>query len=103
MKPINEYTLQECLEEIRPKTMEVSLPGYKRLADLADRIHELTRWIPVGERLPTEEDADENGAVFAHAIRRKHAPTTDAWYWDAVTEIGIGSHKPTHWRRIDKP
>jgi hypothetical protein len=97
MKPINEYTLQECLEEVKFLEAEFWEYGCDD-APLASRIHELTRWIPVEERLPTFEDADkQDGCV-------------DVW----SSFEGVGFRKKleyqlvkhtrcTHWQRINRP
>ena len=53
MKPIEEMNLAECLEEVELLNGVYEYDGPTRLAL---RINELTRWIPVEERLPTEED-----------------------------------------------
>jgi hypothetical protein len=71
MKPIDQMTLAECLNELRAR------PRYNRL--LADRIHDLTRWIPVSERMPTGAD----GLVRC-------------WYKENSWEF-------THWQRITPP
>jgi hypothetical protein len=49
MKEISEYTLKECLEEVE---MLHGGYGFRDPEKLADRIHNLTRWIPVSERMP---------------------------------------------------
>jgi len=68
---------------------------------LADRIHDLTRWIPVSERMPTEGDYSEAGQIHL---------------WDAEFGICRVYHKDiahdflkriplefTHWQRITSP
>jgi hypothetical protein len=97
MKPINEYTLQDCLNSILKADMIL------HRHELANRIHDLTRWIPVGERLPTDEDADENGHVSVTAVQEATGKTfIESWSWDWV-EDGVWGYTITHWRRIDKP
>ena len=104
MKPINEMTLAECLDHAD------HLLHWDERGDNVDtvkeclaHIRELTRWIPVKERLPTQEDADHNNSVFVQTTHRSGYQQTDVWFWDAVTPEPIGGHTPTHWRRIDKP
>lgn len=41
------------------------------------------KWIPVTERLPTIEDATEQGAVLAWEVSVKH---WDIWAWDCVRD-----------------
>jgi hypothetical protein len=107
MKPINEYTLQECLDAM--KRIDADLLEYGYHEALSDRIHSLTRWIPVSERLPTEEDVmntnDDihsymNGLVLwlvAHESGRLDY-VLSKWYMPPSTY-----NKLLAWRRIDKP
>jgi hypothetical protein len=55
MKEISEYTLKECLEEVE---MLHGGYGFRDPEKLADRIHELTRWIPVSDK-EIEQVADD--------------------------------------------
>lgn len=68
MKPIKEMSLVECLDFLRdPKGFGVGnlqMVSAITCAKIADRIEELTRWVPVSERLPTKEDGDERGFVL---------------------------------------
>jgi hypothetical protein len=56
------------------------------------------RWIPVEERLPTEEDADENGRVLWY-FKDQYQQTLmrDMPRWKMSYE------RVTHWRRSDNP
>lgn len=77
MKPINEMSLQECLELLRQKRFPMVMPDgnvfhgmfdHEDRIAIADRIDELTRWIPVSEQMPTEKDSDNlslTGCVYA--------------------------------------
>jgi hypothetical protein len=47
MKPISEMTLAECIEALKEMETPDIRRGWNR--QLANRIEELTRWIPVGE------------------------------------------------------
>jgi hypothetical protein len=65
---------------------------------LESRINSLEaerRWIPVSERLPTEEDADKYGEVMW--FYRKNGAVIAGWgvYRDSV--------HVTHWKRITPP
>jgi hypothetical protein len=51
MKPIDQMTLSECLDELH------AVSRYNR--PIIDRIHDLTRWIPVSEKKPTIEDGQQ--------------------------------------------
>jgi hypothetical protein len=114
MKPINEYTLQECIERLRElpdgtvddacdKVMLPHLPWIFDVAvALADRIEELTRWIPVSERLPTEEDADQHGYVL---VRDADNESSGETYHSMVQWDNVGKFEHfytiTNWKRID--
>ena len=53
----------------------------------------LPRWIPVTERLPTKEDADKHGRVWA-IHKRFHS---DAWNWETVRDY---PEEFTHWMHL---
>lgn len=92
-KPINEMSLTECLDEIRTYAFFLEDP---ELEEVADRIHELTRWIPVSERLPTKEDADDFGFVEWYI----GPPNNERISWAPFYPHSRGA---THWRRIETP
>lgn len=50
----------------------------------------IQRWIPVTERLPTEEDADDDGFVFAYTA--EHKKIIARW-----TDVCRFSDFVTHW------
>lgn len=79
----------------RLQTAAVSASSLLRLADelIANGVT-VQRWIPVEERLPTEDDADERGNVLViHPKGHKNF-----WRWDFV-------HSPivTHWMPLPEP
>jgi hypothetical protein len=93
MKPINEMNLTECISGLRNETKgDVWNMGQREIIELTDRIHELTRWIPVEERLPTEgNDGYWVLAITKRGVhKRLHPSRVRAFYF-------------THWRRIDRP
>ena len=110
MKPINEWTLRECILAIKHGAPTDNFEGGTAkiqlspvmIIDVADRIHDLTRWIPVGERMPTEADADRHGYVI---IREVENESPNRVYHAMVQWNDIG--KPdyfctvTDWKRID--
>lgn len=99
MKPINEMSIQECLDTLRHSDTPLA-DAY----EVADRIHDLTRWIPVEERLPAKEDGDENGRVLVCSIDLRYDTRYyESWVFDMVSVEGGTQWLPTHWRRIDKP
>jgi hypothetical protein len=127
MKPINEMSLAECIDALEEITNQAYSTAYSRGHEdtvdggyvyvlpidsdsyfrddaiefwkpLASRIHDLTRWIPVEERLPTEADADENGRVLWY-FKDQYQQTLmrDMPRWKMSYE------RVTHWRRSDNP
>ena len=54
------------------------------------------KWIPVSERLPTEEDADEKGRVYA--ISEGAYPRM--WQWKMVDRY---PECFTHWYKLPEP
>jgi hypothetical protein len=96
MKPINEYTLQDCLNSILKADMIL------HRHELANRIRELTRWIPVEERLPTEADADQHGYVL---VRDADNESSGETYHSMVQWDNVGKFEHfytiTNWKRID--
>lgn len=110
MKPINEYTLNECLESL----MDITAFDLENAFNerLAQRIHYLTRWIPVSEWLPTEEDVGRRFLVWLNGIQTDACIADGVIYvWDdEVSNSGWSEYKKddyrtafTHWKRIDKP
>jgi hypothetical protein len=96
MKPINEYTLQDCLNSILKADMIL------HRHELANRIRELTRWIPVEERSPTEADADQHGYVL---VRDADNESSGETYHSMVQWDNVGKfphfYTITDWKRID--
>jgi hypothetical protein len=95
MKPSDQMSLAEALAQMRNTVL------LKSEMELCDRIHDLTRWIPVSERMPTEGDYSEAGQIHL---------------WDAEFGICRVYHKDiahdflkriplefTHWQRITSP
>jgi len=68
--------------------------GLLRIADRMDKLHDLTRWIPVSERMPTEEDADTRGKVMWYFWGEHY----ESRYWNLRSDYGA-----THWKRITPP
>jgi hypothetical protein len=93
MKPISEMTLPECLDML--KTASV----WGDLVHISNRIHDLTRWIPVEERMPTEDDGyfiqwwidddreiGDELAYFPHPeVGYYHVPPKGATDWKRIT------------------
>jgi hypothetical protein len=106
MKDIKDMNLAELADQIERK-LDVPMGEDLVQYDIADRlyaIHDLTRWIPVSERLPTREDADAEGYVWVSAIQITMGDrANDSWLWSEVSLDGGIAYKPTHWKRITPP
>jgi hypothetical protein len=96
MKDIKDMNLAEAIKALRD--VDVITRGYQcnydAIVELADRIHDLTRWIPVSERMPTEEDRD----VLAWYATKYPFATLVNWY-----EFPLNNNSVTHWKRITPP
>jgi hypothetical protein len=99
MKAIDEMSLAECLGEVK---LLNGVYGYNDPSLLADRIHDITRWIPVEERLPTEADADQHGYVL---VRDADNESSGETYHSMVQWDNVGKFEHfytiTNWKRID--
>jgi hypothetical protein len=88
MKDIKDMNLAEAITALRD--VDVITRGYQcnyeAIEELADRIHDLTRWIPVSEKFPTAADADESGKVMIYRITTKsqRASAKSLYDWGMV-------------------
>ena len=55
------------------------------------------KWIPVTERLPTEEDANEEGLVL---VRNIGCPQYEAMDWD---QVKMFRSRISHWMPLPEP
>jgi hypothetical protein len=107
MKEIKDMNLAECINRLRELpdgTIEDQfdmrdLPWIFDVAEeLADRIHELTRWIPVSERMPEEGDANQEGYVEFWSTKYG-----SSYYYKYESMPKIIEPELTHWKRITPP
>ena len=89
MKPIEQMNLAELAEIMAPYS-----DLKERIINRLRVIHEETRWIPVSERMPTEEDADTRGKVMWYFWGEHY----ESRYWNLRSDYGA-----THWKRITPP
>ena len=95
MKEFKIMSLTECIDALRDQTKgDVWGMGHRDVIEITDRIEELTRWIPVSERMPTAEDVDEHGEVLAWS------PDPHITYTASCIPL---SHHFTRWQRITPP
>jgi hypothetical protein len=95
MKPVNEWTLQECYAYLREMIwLDVNRGNH---LEVIDQMESLTRWIPVEERLPDDGETvlcfSEYGAQKCEYIEGVGFVAPSLGCIDGVT----------HWRRIDRP
>jgi len=98
MKPIDQMTLPEVKEEIEKYAFVID---NSRLYSLLDQLDELTRWIPVSERMPTEEDG-----YFIKWWIDDDREIGEALAYFPQPEVGYYHTPPkgaTHWQRITPP
>jgi hypothetical protein len=67
MKKVEEMNLAECLEFLREYGYDFILTEGNH--ELADRIHDLNRWISVDERWPETEDVFGKVLVYSNCGR----------------------------------
>ena len=97
MKDIDKMNLAELADAIW--TMDIENWHVRdKLVPRLRAIHDLTRWIPVEERYPTEKDADRHGYVLWWSEDEVALPV--AHYWDFT---GVPKYHFTHWQRITPP
>ena len=95
---INEMTRDQVIETIRiahqlEHLLDEPIPLPEILRQLSERVDDLTRWIPVEERLP------EKGDAFSDYVLTIRFSDIQLHHWEDVTRKGGF----TYWRRIDKP
>jgi hypothetical protein len=93
MKDIRHMNLAELANKLCD-LHEGDTVGLLRIADRMDKIHDLTRWIPVEERMPTQEDKD----VLAWYATEYPFAVLVNWY-----EFPMNNRSVTHWKRITPP
>jgi hypothetical protein len=102
MKKVEEMNLNECLEALRSKAFLYF--DNVTVSAIADRISNLTRWIPVSERMPTEEDVTPLGGNMG--IEFWSNKFGGMKYFCTIERFGIyfiQSNDITHWKRITSP
>ena len=97
MKPIDQMTLAEVLGHLRFSNFydELSVENTCNMqADVADRIHDLTRWIPVSERMPTVEDSYRGRVLW---LQEEYSIIVGSY------DLARSKTRATHWQRITPP
>jgi hypothetical protein len=106
MKDIKNMNLAELADQIERK-LDVPMGEDLVQYDIADRlyaIHELTRWVPVSERMPTGEDALNLSDGLCVLVKSAEIPS---WHRIVPYSRANSLNGYSHWRRItpleDKP
>ena len=92
MKPISKMNLAELADRVESDE-DIYHDEYVFVERLRV-IHDLTRWIPVSERMPTQEDKD----VLAWYATEYPFAVLVNWY-----EFPMNNRNVTHWKRITPP
>jgi len=103
MRPISFCkTASDCAEALREMN-ELDVQCGRHLI-LADYIHDLTRWIPVSERMPTRKDGDEDGYVLV-SERQNETPHKRYTRYVKIDNLDDPDYfyTITHWQRITPP
>jgi hypothetical protein len=101
MKEVKDMNLAE-LADLNP--FYLSEKDWRNTQSRLRELHELTRWIPVSERMPTEADGDENGEVLVSETENEspHRKYTYMKRWNKLNDPDY-FHTITHWKRITPP
>jgi hypothetical protein len=96
MKDIKDMNLAELANALQRYEFDML---NDQVANRLRELHDLTRWIPVSERLPTESDAQENG--YVEFWNTKYAMSY-YYKYDSLREL-YDELELTHWRRVTPP
>jgi hypothetical protein len=108
MKEVKDMNLAEVAGEISlivyGHPLEELMPYMSRIYELHkehEALKKQTRWIPVSERMPTEEDGDENGQVFVSETENEspHRKYTYMKRWNKLNDPDY-FHTITHWKCV---
>jgi hypothetical protein len=97
LQSLEEFTL---LKDIDTGNFEPTYDSMKKNAvELADRIHDLTRWIPVSERMPTE--GERVLMMMQTGLFAVGYVLNGEWTIDVGTRFpAYYGYTVTHWQRI---
>jgi len=106
MKPIKEMTLPEIIEYMDDMGIDYELwDRHDPIDEICNRlreIHDLTRWIPVSERMPEDE-----GVVRVYTgLFDTYGESYGRWCEDANRWFVDGTNcggDVTHWEHLEKP
>jgi hypothetical protein len=101
MKDIDKMNLAELADALQRFEFDMLNEAVARRLRV---IHEETRWIPVSERMPTREDADENGEVLVSETENEspHRKFSYMKKWNRLNDPNY-FYTIRRWRRITPP
>ena len=91
MKPIDQMSLVECIEIFKRNFRHPDFHN-ATITGLANRIEELTKWISVNERTPTEKDGP--------SVLVKSGEVS-GWYRVVPYMYANGFNGYSHWKRVE--
>jgi hypothetical protein len=97
VKEIKDMNLAELAEFVDDQLIHIHYKNRDDEMFVAKRLrqlHELNRWIPVSERMPTQDDKD----VLAWCATEYPFAILVNWY-----EFPTNNRSVTHWKRITPP
>ena len=105
MKEIDQMNAGELAEEVLSlRVIDEQLATIDEIASTLRAIHNLTRWIPVSEQMPSEEDGDRHGQILIFEVENE---SPNRGYQQLVKWDAIGKpdyfYAVTHWQRITPP
>jgi hypothetical protein len=109
MKDTKDMNLEELADKVF--NLEYCVNGCVReISDRLRELHELTRWIPVEERMPTEEDLHSDGTFRiwlngGDGLACIHHNKIYVWDNDGFVDYDETNFRVafTHWQRITPP
>jgi len=101
MKDIKDMNLAELADRVESDE-DIYHDEYV-FVDRLRELHELTRWVSVSERMPTREDADEDGFVLIRGATKDGLVQHDLDLWHYVKDWDSTHWVLTHWKKITPP
>ena len=101
LKPYEGMSNAEVVAHIRSLGEDFDNEGYLALAERIAELEDKNRWIPISERMPTQEDGDDHGWLIVRELENQspyrvyHAMLE----WDTITRPDY-FYTVTHWKRI---
>jgi hypothetical protein len=98
MKLVKDMGFRELVEEVNFYSHR--FPHLALVADRLYELHDLTRWVPVSERMPTEEDGLNLSDGLCVLVKSAEIPS---WHRIVPYSRANSLNGYSHWRRITPP